>query len=433
MISNNKLITIALSVQFIFLSFSLFGQNSKTDHTIHKAVQQHTDKIFDSLIKVRRDLHTYPELAEQEKRTSQKIAHYLKSLGLEVHTNIGGYGVVGILKTNKKGKRIAWRADIDALSSEFPDVVEFSSKNKGVRHICGHDIHTTIGLGIANVLTNLKDSLTGTIYFVFQPSEENWKGAKAMIDDGLFDIINPDEIYALHVSPMPQGVIAARSRNLFADYKDLKVVLKKTEDKDEIINYTKELISSFQNVATDSKFWDVRNLMDAEIGLANPKTIFKDYVTVNSNFRIEEKENEIVIKAYLSASNEYKLDSVLSSLKQKFLLSNYSKNLVDIAYSYEIALVLNDEKLTPLVTNSISDIYGKQSAISLQGVIPDGRSDDFAYYQEYAPSVYFLIGASDYKNGVISMPHSPNFAADENSIKTGVNYFSSMIIERLKE
>lgn len=271
---SSKIKRTILTIQFIFLSLTIFGQTTEIGKS-HLKIQQQAEQIFDSLVNLRRDLHRHPELAEQEERTSKKIIEYLKSLGLEVHTNIGGYGVVGILKTNKEGKHIAWRADIDALVSDHPDIVNFSSKNEGVRHFCGHDIHTTIALGIANVLSSVKENLTGTIYFIFQPAEENLKGAKAMINDGLFDIINPDEIYALHIAPMPTGIIGTRPAWLFAGYKSVKISFKNSSENDSIITFTKKIISDLQTIKPDSKFWDNRNLMDPNIGLGNTNTIYK--------------------------------------------------------------------------------------------------------------------------------------------------------------
>lgn len=428
-----KLLKIAIVIQLVFLPKLIFGQNKTTDTTVHRLVEQHTDQIFDSLIKIRRDFHSYPELSGEEKRTSHKIANYLTSLGLEVHTNIGGYGVVGILKTNKKGKRIAWRADIDALAHEVSETVEFQSKNKGVSHICGHDINATIGLGIADVLSSLKKNLNGTIYFVFQPSEENLKGAKAMINDGLFDIINPDEIYALHITPMPTGLIGTKSDWLFAGYKSIKVTYKNSSENDDIIAYSKEIISSLQNVKPDSKFWDNRNLLDPNIGLGNPNTIYKDYLTVAKKFKIEQSDNKISISTFISSSNEKKMDSVLSLLKEKIKASKYAEKLFNVAYSGEYPIISNNKQLTNKTMSSLSSIYGNQSINSLYGVIPDGRSDDFAYFQKRIPSVYFLLGGSNFEKGIISIPHSPNFAVDESCIKTGVTMFSSMIIERLKQ
>ena len=432
MTSIKKIIKIIITLQFSCLPYLLFGQNTTVTSNIHKMVQAQTELIFDSLVTIRRDFHKYPELAEQEKRTSNKIATYLKSLGLEVHTGVGGYGVVGILRTNKEGKKIAWRADIDALASDHHDAVDFSSKNEGVRHICGHDIHATIGLGIANVLTSLKENLTGTVYFIFQPAEENWKGAKAMLNDGLLNIINPDEIYALHVAPMPEGVISTKARNPYADYKGIELTLKNTENNIELINYTKELLLNLQNVASDSKFWDNRNLLDPNIGLGNPNTIFKDYITVNSNIKVKENEDEITVRAYLSAEKETQLDTLLNEIKKKFKASEYADQFLGGAFYYETSLVLNDTQLTSSTMASIAEIYGNNHVLPLYGAIPDGRGDDFSLFQREIPGVYFLMGASNFEKGIVSMPHSPNFAVDENSIASGVNFFSSMIIERLK-
>ncbi|WP_460880207.1 M20 metallopeptidase family protein [Pontibacter rugosus] len=341
-----NILKIALSLQLLFLPFTILGQSARVDPTVHKVVQQRTDQIFDSLVKIRRDLHTYPEVSGQEKRTAKKIAEFLTSLGLEVHTDIGGNGVVGILETNIKGRRIAWRADMDALASEIAGDVAFKSKNEGVRHICGHDVNTAIALGIADVLSNLKEDLKGTVYFIFQPSEENYKGAKAMMDDGLFDIINPDEIYASHITPMPEGLIATRPGWLFADYKIVKISYRKSSDSRSKIQFTKDLISSLQTVEPDSKFWDTGNLLDPTIGLGNPNTIYKGYRTVNPNFTVEETDNQISISTFISSSDEKKMDSILPLLEQKIHESSYADDLIGVEYSFQRPVISNDKELT---------------------------------------------------------------------------------------
>ncbi|GAA5022528.1 peptidase [Marivirga lumbricoides] len=432
MISKSKFIRVVFSVVFLFLSSQLLVAGQKADSTIHQLVQQRTNQIFDSLVKIRRDFHMYPEVSGEEKMTSGKVAEYLKALGLEVHTNIGGYGVVGILETNRKGKKIAWRADMDAMPSDQQDPVAYHSEIEGVRHICGHDVHTTIGLGIANVLTSLKDQLSGTVYFLFQPSEENWKGARAMLDDGILEMIQPDEIYALHVAPMPEGTIATRGNNLYADYKIMEILFDNIIEKDALTAYVKSLLEDLQNVAPDSKFWDNRSLMDPTIGLGNPNTIFKDYITTTEYFRVEEKKGQLSIKANLCTSEKDQINSIVMEIKEKIKASEYAKSFAGINTLFEVDLVLNDEELADQTIKSISSIYGPQHAIPLYGVIPDGRSDDFAFFQQEVPGVYFLIGASDYQKGIISMPHSPNFVVDENCIRTGAQFFSSMIVERLK-
>lgn len=429
---RKKLLKIALTLQICFWGISIFGQSAEIESPLHEIVKQQTDEIFESLVKIRRDFHTYPELSGQEKRTSKKVEEYLLSIGLEVKTNIGGYGVVGILKGDKEGKRIAWRADMDALPSEIPGKEEFKSKNKGVRHICGHDVNTTIALGIANVLASQKEKLAGTVYFIFQPSEENYKGAKAMIDDGLFDLINPDEIYGLHITPMAVGQIATKPELPFADYKTIKVSLRNTGENDSIISYTKKLISGLQNVEPDSQFWDNSNLLDPNIGLGNPNTIYKDYLTVSKDFNITKTDKELSVSSVISSDKIKKMDSVILVLKQRISASKFSKKLISVDFPNERAVVNNDKNLTTKTMKSIAAIYGDQNVIPLYGAIPDGRGDDFAYFQQHIPGAYFLLGGSNFEKGIISMPHSPEFAVDESSLYTGVQFFSSMIIERLK-
>ena len=426
----------SLFVLFILGLFQSGLAQQATD--IHDSIQKQTTAIHDELISIRRDFHTHPEVAEEEKRTAEKIAKYLTELGLEVKVNVGGHGVIGILKGYKSGKKVAWRADIDAMHSKHPDVVDFKSEYEGKRHICGHDVHTTIALGMANVLASQKDQISGTVYFIFQPSEENWKGALSMIEDNLFDIIDPDEIYAAHISPMPAGLIAAKPGYLYADYKQINISYDVDTKDEQLIAYTKELISSMQNVAPDSKFWDTRNLMDPAIGLGNPNTIFKEYITVEDKFKIALNEGKLTVSGFLSASNEDLIKSIPGKLEDKVLNGQYANNLIEINYESEIfsyskerGNVNNNETLALETIESISQVYGPASAIRLYGVIPDGRGDDFAYFQRDTPGVYFLLGGSNFEKGIIAMPHSPNFAVDEICISKGVNSFSSMIVDRL--
>ena len=166
-----------LLVLFICILISCKSSGGKN---IHQEIEINTNQIFNSLVEIRRDFHQHPELAGNEKRTSKIIAEYLSNLGLEVETGVSGYGVVGILKGRKEGKNIAWRSDMDALPNDFPDEVSYKSKVEGIQHGCGHDVHMAIGLGIAEVLAQNRNSINGTIYFIFQPEEETFVGAKKL-------------------------------------------------------------------------------------------------------------------------------------------------------------------------------------------------------------------------------------------------------------
>ncbi|WP_421811818.1 M20 metallopeptidase family protein [Flagellimonas sp.] len=417
---------------FSLVSISAFGQ--KKTKSIHTDIQQRTDQIFDSLVKIRRDLHRYPEVGGNEQRTSTKIAQYLTALGLEVKTNIGGYGVVGILKGAKPGKKIAWRADIDAMPSKAPDVVDFRSKHEGVRHICGHDVHTAVALGIANVLTHQKEDLEGTVYFVFQPSEENIKGALAMMDDGLFDIIDPEEMYAMHVTPFPAGTIAAKPEEMFADYKQLNLTFQKTTDNEALIAFTKKQLMSLENVAPESKFWNMQNMGDPEIGVTAPKSIYNNFTTVEkNNYPVTKTENKIVISTFLSFSDKKQRDSAVPKLKTQIGESKYADKFIKAELVNVFPTLDNNEALVNAGLERLSGIYGKNRVLRMYGVVADGRSDDFAFFQPKVPSVYFFMGGSNYEKGIIAQTHSPNFAVDESCIKTGVNLFSSLLVERLNQ
>ena len=432
----------------LIIGFHISGKTNISEESIHNLIQKETDEIYDSLVKIRRDFHMYPELSEHEKRTSEKIESYLRKLGLDVKTNIGGYGVVGILRGNKDGKHLAWRADIDAFWSNVPDVVEFESKNKNVRHICGHDVHATIGLGIANILSKHKDKINGTIYFIFQPSEEVCRGAETMIRDGLFNIIKPSEVYALHVAPLPVGIITTKENELYAYNRNLTIKLKGITNEDAVLNYTQTLTKSYNTV--DDQFWDMKNLTNPQIGIFNPQSIFKNYLAIQKHLKTRKEKDLIEISISLSGTDLNVIDSLPIKLKGTIKKSQYADNLVSIDYlesyptdnnskltlnalytslkDYGIIMyptVNNNSKLTQEAVNSIMKVYGQNSFIPLFGVI-NQRNDDFAYFQQHVPGVYFFLGGSN------SIPHSPNFEVDEECIKVGVKYFSSMIIERLK-
>ena len=157
----------------------------------------------------RRDFHMHPELAYQEERTSQIVAEKLKSWGIKVKTGLGKTGVVGVIEGTGEGPSIGLRADMDALPIDEMNDIEWKSQNQGVMHACGHDGHTTMLLGAAKYLAETRN-FAGTVHVIFQPAEEGFAGAKAMIDDGLFEEFPCDQVYGLHNWPeMPAGQLAA--------------------------------------------------------------------------------------------------------------------------------------------------------------------------------------------------------------------------------
>lgn len=396
----------------------------------HESIKLETDRIFNNLVKIRRDFHENPELAGNEIRTQKMIAQYLLDLGLEVDTNVYGHGVVGILKGGRKGRKIAWRSDMDALPNDFADEVPFKSKNKGVQHGCGHDIHMAIGLGIAEVLAKNKKSINGTVYFIFQPEEETFIGAKGMINDGLFSKIKPEEIYGLHVSALPVGQIMVKPNEMFAYQKRISIKLKNELSKEQAKILTKKINSFLFRAAPNSKPWEVQRMVDPKIGLMNPNTIFKDYLFMDENFSSRSKNNILSLEAYLYETNSSHLKDIIPKIKQAIEDNGYKDRLLSISYVQENPTVINDEKLTNIAFKTLEDIYGKGTVITDYGQVPF-FNDDFSYFQQKIPGVYFFLGGANPEKGIIAMNHSPNFQFDEESIRTGVKCFSSLILERL--
>src|SRR5919108_4527604 len=173
---------------------------------------QEVARRLESLVALRRDFHRHPELSFQEQRTAQIIAERLQAAGLEVRTGIGGTtAVVGVLRGDRPGKTIAWRADIDALPlTEILDA-PFTSGTPGVMHACGHDGHTAIAITAAEIVAARRAELPGTAVFIFQPAEELLSGAKPMIEAGVLDNPRVDEIYGLHLTTQdPAGKVNIR-------------------------------------------------------------------------------------------------------------------------------------------------------------------------------------------------------------------------------
>jgi metal-dependent amidase/aminoacylase/carboxypeptidase family protein len=159
-----------------------------------------TSGLDRELIELRRDIHRHPEIAGEEERTAAVVAQRLRAAGLDVTSGVGGHGVVGVLRGARRGRTVAYRADMDAVAPT-------GQVGGGTRaaHVCGHDVHTTVGVGVAQVLARLRDRLAGTVVFVIQPAEEALTGAAAMLDDGVFATTDPAEIHALHCGPFPVG------------------------------------------------------------------------------------------------------------------------------------------------------------------------------------------------------------------------------------
>ena len=194
------------------------GMAQGNANTLHEAVDRYADEIEERVIAWRRDIHEHPELGNREFRTAALVAEHLRGLGLEVQTEVAHTGVVGLLRGGMPGPVVALRADMDALPvTELVDLpfaskvrTTYNGRDVGVMHACGHDNHVAILMGVAEVLTRVRDQLPGSVKFIFQPAEEGAPageegGADLMIQEGAFANPRPDVAFGLHVGPRPLG------------------------------------------------------------------------------------------------------------------------------------------------------------------------------------------------------------------------------------
>lgn len=424
---------IALSVIILNIFFCVhtaYGQDKESEIIIHESIRFYADKIFDKLVEIRRDFHRYPEVSGEEKRTQEVIKKHLLDLGLQVETDIYGYGLVGILEGGKKGKKVAWRADMDALPDDSPDNVDFRSMTNGVKHSCGHDVHMTIALGIAEVLAKNKSSLHGTVYFIFQPEEEIFTGAKGMLENNLLTRFTIDEIYGLHVTPASVGQILVKPDEMYAYQQVVRIELKNTLSDDEVTELSTKIRHSLVRESNGGKPLEMQTLIDPEIGLTNPNTIFKDFSIVEE-FRISVEDDKLHIDIQMFDTDLKRFKNIIPAIKQTIKDNNYSSQLISVLTISGNPIVVNNSKLTDSAINVLDNIYGKGFVTAIYGQVPYSN-DDFAYYQQKIPGVYFFLGASDFQKGIIAMMHAPYFGVDEECIRTGVKAFSSLIVERLK-
>jgi amidohydrolase len=367
----------------------------------------HLESLYAEIVDIRRDLHMNPELSFQEKRTPKFIANYLKNLGLEVRTKVGGNGVVGFLKGGKPGKTIALRADFDALPINDEKDVPYKSNVPGVMHACGHDIHTAALLGVAKVLSQVKDEIKGNVVFIHQHAEELAPGgAKGMIEDGCLKGV--DVIYGAHVEVnFPIGEVAVNDGYVHAssDTFDITIHGKGGHAAEPHRSIDPLVIGSHLVV-------DLQNIVSRRVDPLQPAV-----VTVGS-FKSGDAYNVIPDKAYLKGTVRtydqnvrFQIENELKFIAQK--TSDKHGASVDVVYTKGYISLYNHPKETEFIKNLSTDIVGEGNVIVKP---PDMGGEDFAYYVDAVPGTFFWVGGGNPDINAMYPHHHPKFDVDEKSM-----------------
>ncbi len=378
----------------------------------------------DELIEVRRDIHRHPEVAGQEERTAGVIAKRLQSLGLEVRTDVGGHGVIGILKGGKPGPVVAYRADMDALASLDPDPVDFPSVYPGVRHVCGHDMHTTVALGIAEALSSVREDLGGTVKFIFQPAEETATGAKAMIKDGALIDPVPDAIFAVHCAPLPTGQFGSQVGMMLPGLDYVQIALSGDGD----LGAAAEMCSAVVNgMNTTGGMAPQASVNDEAL---NAALVPGSFISSGVFSSVAEGDGWS-IAGMVRASSE----AVHAHAKQGIEEGLLALDLVGVAYKLNyteraIPAVNNDADLVRAAEKVMRKLGGDQAVLVLEETTPF-FSEDFSHFQQDVPGVMFFLGVANEAEGTMALPHHPMFVADEAAIAVGVRTMSMVMVDFL--
>lgn len=363
------------------------------------------------LIEIRRHLHSHPELSGQEYQTAAYVAGVLSSCGLQVQELVGKTGLVAELAGNGEDARLlAIRTDMDALPIQERTGLEFSSRQPGIMHACGHDVHTTVGLGTAMLLSQLGVRLPGTVRFLFQPAEETAQGAGWMIRDGVMTEVS--SIFSVHVFPtITAGTIGIRYGALTAAADDLEITIlgesghgARPHEAVDAIWIASQVITTLQQAIsrTQNPLRPVV-LTVGQIEGGRAPNVIADQVRMRGTVRSLHPETHAALPAWI----EQIVSSVCQSYGARF----------EMHYKRGVPSVQNNMALTQIVESAATEAWGSDRVQIL--LEPSLGAEDFALYLDHAPGTMFRLGVGfqDKPNYPL---HHPQFQVDETAIVTGV-------------
>ena len=368
-------------------------------------------KLAPRLIEIRRHIHSHPELSGQEYQTAAYVAGVLSSCGLRVQETVGKTGVVGDMESKSSDAGLlAIRTDMDALPIEERTNLEFASRQSGVMHACGHDVHTTVGLGAAMILSQLGEQFAGNIRFLFQPAEEIAQGANWMVEDGVMNRVQA--ILGVHVFPsIPAGSVGIRYGALTAAADDLEIIIigesghgARPHEAIDAIWIASQVITTLQQAIsrTQNPLRPVV-LTIGKISGGRAPNVIADQVKLLGTVRSLHPETRNALPGWI--------EQIVSNVCQTYG-ARYELN-----YKQGVPGVQNDPALNQLLEASAREAWGNDRVIILPE--PSLGAEDFSQYLQYAPGSMFRLGVG-FKDKPNHPLHHPQFEVDESAIITGV-------------
>ncbi|MFH1139271.1 MAG: amidohydrolase [Pseudomonadota bacterium] len=374
-------------------------------------ISEELQKINQEMIELRRDFHRFPELGMEERETAGKVAAYLSGLGLEVTTGVGGTGVVALLKGGRSGPTLLLRADMDALPITEENEAEYRSTRPGVMHACGHDGHVAILLGAAKILAGLGDEFPGTIKFLFQPGEETFCGAKAVIAAGVLENPRVDAALGLHLmSFLPVGFIGCRAGAMMAGVDSFDVIIKGQGGHGAMPEYSVDAV-----VIAAQAITALQTAVSRETPAMSPLVVHVGTIKGGT------ARNIVADRVELSGTVRTLDDGLRKSMPERIerILAGTAQAMrgeCRLDYIFENPPLVNDADLTELVKMTAGKALGYDKVINIP---PTMGGEDMAFYLEKAPGCFFFVGAGSGDKGLDKPHHNSRFDIDEKSLAVG--------------
>ncbi len=382
---------------------------------------------YNEVVEIRHHLHAHPELSLQETETAAYISSKLNSYGIEHKTGVAKTGIVGLIKgKNPDSKVVALRADMDALPIIETNNVDYASKNPGVMHACGHDVHMACLLGAAKILQTIKEEFEGSIKLIFQPSEETYPGgAIMMINEGVLENPTPEVIFGQHVFPgLSAGQVGVKPGQYMASTDEVYLIVKGRGGHaatphlniDPVVIASHIIIGLQQLVSRFAKPYMPTVLSFGKIIGEGRNNIIPDEVKIDGTLR--------------TFSEEWRAEA---HVKITEMASGIAKSMggdCEVKISKGYPFLVNDDKLTALFVDFASEYLGRENVKELDLAM---TAEDFAYFSQRKPSCFYRLGIRNEKTGITSNLHTPTFNVDEESIKIGMGLMAYVAIASLKK
>ena len=402
-------------------------------------IDKEVKSVENKVIEWRRDIHKHPELGNRETRTAATVAKHLKSLGMQVETDIAHTGVVGFLKGAKPGPTVMLRADMDALPvTEKADVpfkstivTKYMGEEVGVMHACGHDTHVAMLMGTAEVLAAVKNELHGNIMFVFQPAEEGAPegeegGAELMLKEGIFKKYKPEVAFGLHItSSLNSGKIGYRSGPVMASADSFDITVNGKQTHGSAPWNGVDPISTAAQIVTG-----VNHIVSRHIDITKEPAIVS-FGKIDGGVRnniIPDNVNMIGTIRNFDMDNREQIFSNIKTTATHIAMASGAKADVKINKGYPVTI--NNPDLTTQMLPTLKNVAGTDNVLEIPKIT---ASEDFSFYAQEVPGLFFFLGGTPAGQDPAKAPynHSPYFYVDESSFKVGTKALSQLAIDYL--